>query len=227
MQILRRVFCLASAIMCMVSFADDTKVSANSSWCENFDRAQGNGLPVNWAVEGKKWRVPVTQCKVRNSVLEVVCNRSTGGIAQELKGVDLNRTPIMRWRWRVISFPNNADGRNRKRDDQPVAIYLAMEGGAFSKKSIAYRWEGLTPVGFHGATKYAGVLTVNYIAMRNQASCKVGEWVTETRNVAEDFKRIYGTVPSRFGISVNGNSQYTKSYTVAEIDFIEFIPASK
>ena len=215
---------IVCALLAIPVLADDKKVSANSAWCENFDNVQSNGLPVNWQVEGKKFRVPVTQCAAKGSVLEVRCNQSTGGIAAEIKGVDLNKTPIMRWRWRVLSYPNQADGRVRSRDDQPVALYLAMEAGRIAKNSIAYRWEGLTPVGFHGKTKYAGILTVNFIAMRNQKT-KAGEWVTETRNVAEDFKRIYGTVPTRFGISVNGNSQYTKSSSVAEIDFIEFIPA--
>jgi hypothetical protein len=54
---------------------------------------------------------------------------------------------------------------------------------------------------------------------------KAGEWVTETRNVAEDFKRVYGKIPQKFALSVIGNSQYTQSNTVAELDFVEFIPA--
>ena len=218
------IVCLLCTLFALSAAADGGKPSANSSWCENFDKVHKNGLPAGWNVEGKKWRVPITQCAVKGSVLEVRCNKSTGGIAAEAQGVNLHKTPIMRWRWRVISYPYQADGRNRKRDDQPIAIYLVMEAGKIAKQSLAYRWEGLTPVGFHGQTKYAGILTVNYIAMRNQAT-KAGEWVTETRNVAEDFKRIYGTVPTRFAVSVNGNSQYTKSNSVAEIDFIEFIPA--
>ena len=60
--------------------------------------------------------------------------------------------------------------------------------------------------------------------MRDNKS-KAGEWITETRNVAEDFKRVYGKIPHKFALSVIGNSQYTKSNTVAELDFIEFIPA--
>ena len=46
-------------------------------------------------------------------------------------------------------------------------------------------------------------------------------------NVAQDFKRIYGRIPKKFALSVIGNSQYTHSNTVAEIDFIEFLPEGK
>ena len=109
-------------------------------------------------------------------------------------------------------------------DDQPVSIYVGTSDGMLKKKSIAYRWENLTPQGFEGKTSYAGILTVNYITMRDHRTPN-GEWVTEERNVAEDFKRVYGKVPSEFAISIIGNSQYTQSNTVAEVDFIEFLPA--
>jgi len=219
-------FTLSVGLIMLSSFAADDKVSANSSWCESFDKVQSNGLPVGWSIEGKKWRVPVTQCTAKNSVLTVKCDRSTGCIAIAVKNVDLNKTPVMRWRWRVMSYPQGADGRLKNKDDQPIAIYLAMKDGAFSQTSLAYRWEGLTPKDYVGKTKYAGILTVNYIVMRNQES-KAGEWITETRNVAEDFKKYCGKIPTEFAVSINGNSQYTKSNTVAEIDFIEFIPAGK
>lgn len=183
-----------------------------------------------WRYIGKIPLIPRTVFSVvpsgnnGNSKLVVEARKSSGMMMQYLN-VDLEKTPVMRWRWRVISYPNKADGRKRRRDDQPVAIYIGTDDGAVAKKSIAYRWEGLTPVGYEGKAKYGGgILTVNYIVMRNQDS-KAGEWITETRNVAEDFKRIYGQIPEKFAVNVSGNSQYTKSNTVAEIDFIEFIPA--
>ena len=46
-----------------------------------------------------------------------------------------------------------------------------------------------------------------------------------SRNVAEDFQRIYGVVPKAFALSIIGNSQYTRSNTIAEVDYIEFVPA--
>lgn len=216
---------LALSATVFIYAEDASKPSANSSWCENFDNAQANGQPAKWQSEGSKWRVPETQCTVKDGILTIKCDKSTGGIITDPQVVDLKKTPVMRWRWRVISYPNKADGRKRRRDDQPVAIYIGTDDGAVAKKSIAYRWEGLTPVGYEGKAKYGGgILTVNYIVMRNQDS-KAGEWITETRNVAEDFKRIYGQIPEKFAVNVSGNSQYTKSNTVAEIDFIEFIPA--
>lgn len=202
--------------------------SPGSAWCENFDRSQQSGIPVKWKNEGAKLSVPDTVCVVvagKPSVMQVKCDKSTGGVITA-PNVDLRKYPVMRWRWRVLSYPKNADGRNPKTDDQPIAVYVGMNDGLVKKKSIAYRWETLTPQGYEGRTSYAGVLTVNYITMRNHTT-KAGEWVTEERNVAKDFQRIYGRIPKRFALSVIGNSQYTHSNTVAEIDFIEFLPEGK
>ena len=200
------------------------KLSDNSSWSESFDKAQKSGLPLNWKTEGRKLGVPDTVCTVKDGVLQVKCNKSTGGVIVDTRSVDLKKTPIMRWRWRLLNYPNGADGRDPEKDDQPIAVYLGTNAGFFKKKSIAYRWEDITPQGYEGTVTYAGVLSVHFITMRNNTT-KAGEWITEERNVAEDFKRVYGKVPREFALSVIGNSQYTKSNTVAELDFIEFIPA--
>lgn len=223
---LRNIFILAifSLLPYPAALTDDAaaKLSANSSWSENFDHAQRSGMPAKWSKEGAKLGVPMTVCKVKDSVVQVLCSKSTGGIAIAPK-VDLKKTPVMRWRWRVKQYPPEADGRNPAKDDQPVAIYIGINNGMLKKQSIAYRWETLTPIGFEGGTTYAKILSVHYIVMRNVSS-GTGEWITEKRNILKDFQRVYGKTPDKFAISINGNSQYTKSNTVAEIDFIEFIP---
>lgn len=211
--------------------------SEKCSWQELFKAPQrskkGMILPAKWQVEGTKHGVPVTNCSIvqdresKRSILRLTCNRSTGGIIVELTDkVDLKKTPILRWCWRVKNYPKGADGRFSAKDDQPLAIYLGMDG-ILSKRSVAYRWEGVTPKGFEGKVDYAGGLVkVHYITMQNQDS-PAGKWITETRNVAEDFKRVYGTIPKKFAISIMGNSQYTRSNTVAEVAFVEFIPETK
>ncbi len=222
---LKKLFTLLCVSMLpLLGGGSDTRPSDSSAWCENFDRGGKNNMPTGWKFEGAKWGVPKTLCQIKDSLLVVTSNRATGGIIISPK-VDLNKTPVMRWRWRVRKYPTDADGRDPKRDDQAVAIYVGMSGGMVSKKSIAYRWETVTPVEFEGSAVYGGgIVEVHYIVMRNQ-NTPAGEWVTETRNIAEDLKRIYGKIPTEFAISVCGNSQYTKSNTIAEVDFIEFLPA--
>ena len=205
---------------------------ADSVWRDDFACPGKKSLPKQWQTEGLKPGVPKTVCSIKtvpdnsDPVLEIKCNKSTGGIIFDATAIDLKKTPIMRWRWRVLNYPPQADGRNPKTDDQPVAIYVGMADGLIRKKSVAYRWETLTPQGYEGTTTYAKVLTVHFVTMRNHKT-PVGEWVTETRNVAKDFQRVYGKIPDKFALSIIGNSQYTRSNTVAEIDYIEFVPATQ
>lgn len=209
-----------------------------SAWCENFTAVQAkdkNGvvLPRNWQIEGGKIGVPMTTCTVTEDkelhapVLLVHADRSTGGIICNLTGkVDLTKTPIMRWRWRVLNLPSGGDGRVAAKDDQPVALYIGTSGW-FKKQSLAYRWENETPKGYEGNTVYGGgIVQVHFITLCDKTA-PLGEWRTESRNVAEDFKKAYGSVPREFALSIMGNSQYTKSDTRAEIAFIEFLPAPK
>ena len=214
---------ICAAVFTTAAAEQSGKLSANAVWSDDFSRPQKSGIPAKWKKEGSKWGVPETVCRVVNGVLQIKCDKSTGGIIINPR-INLKKYPVMRWRWRVLSLPVEGDGRNAKKDDQPVGIYVGTSDGMLKKKSIAYRWENLTPQGFEGKTSYAGILTVNYITMRDHRTPN-GEWVTEERNVAEDFKRVYGKVPSEFAISIIGNSQYTQSNTVAEVDFIEFLPA--
>ncbi len=199
-------------------------------WREDFSKPQPNvGLPpVNWKLDGKKFMVPMTSFQIKDApgqsvsgkVLEVHACRSSGALIT-MPRVDLRRYPILRWRWRVHRLPPGADGRTAK-DDQAVAIYFGS-GGILSRKTVAYRWETLTPIGAEGKIVYAGgVVTVHYRCIRNQDS-PVNQWLEEERNVAEDFRRVYGYLPEpdQYVVSVAGNSQYTKSDALAQIDYIE------
>lgn len=189
-------------------------------------------LPDDWEYQAGKMFVPRTQFIIRaeesasgGRVLSVETNRSTGVMMFMLSDhVDLEKTPILRWRWRVHHLPVNGDGRFAKLDDQPVALYFGA-GGALSRRSIGYRWENLTPVGTVWDTSLlGGSVKIEHRCLRNFQT-PAGEWVVEERNVAEDFRRKFGYLPKTFVISIGGNSQYTGSVTRAEIDFFEMAPA--
>ena len=238
---MKRFAALATALTAAVLAAAPENAdcpSPGSVWCEDFDSVQapcGNGvvLPRDWQIEGGKIGVPMTVCTVTEDkarqapVLVVHADRSTGGIICNLSGkVDLTKTPIMRWRWRVLNLPTGGDGRVAAKDDQPVALYIGANGW-IRKQSVAYRWECETPHGHTGDTVYGGgIVQVRFITLCDK-NMPLGEWRTECRNVAEDFQKAYGVVPKNFALSIMGNSQYTKSDTKAEIAFLEFLPAPK
>ncbi|MCX7818867.1 MAG: DUF3047 domain-containing protein [Kiritimatiellae bacterium] len=167
--------------------------------------------------------VPLTDA-AGGRALRMTAEGASGALLMPVDNVSLSRTPILRWRWRVLEWPTDADGRRPDRDDQAVGLYIGA-GRGLRRTSLAYRWETATPVGATGAVSYAGGLVrVHWIALRNRESGT--GFVVEERNVADDWRRLVGgEPPERFAISISCNSQYTHSRAVAELDWLEFAPA--
>ena len=138
------------------------------------------------------------------------------------KELDLHKTPIMKWRWRVIR-PVVFKG-NTEPDDQAAGIYIA-DGTTLRQFSVSYRWENLRSPGAEKIIRYSGgAMTVNAVCLRNRQT-PPGVWVEEERDVLADFQKAFKRgIKSYYAIGISGNSQYTKSNTRVEIDYIEFHP---
>jgi Protein of unknown function (DUF3047) len=194
---------------------------------------KGRRWPKKWKVIATLPGVPDTDFRVvrdaelKKNILRVSVNKSTGlFITDRTIVVDLNKQPIMRWRWRVKGLPKGGDVRKPNKDDQALAMYIGCNGWV-DKKNVSYQWATDTPKGKTGKVSYAaGFVKCSWFVIRNKRD-KLNHWYTEERNVAQDFKKAYGFLPKRFAVSVAGNGQHTGSSTVAEVDFIEFIPAPK
>ncbi|MDD3118919.1 MAG: DUF3047 domain-containing protein [Victivallales bacterium] len=225
---------LAGSVLGIILVTGAAAGEAKSGYRIDFSRTEtrnGHDFPKGWAEKGTKWGVPNTRFYIRKDrktnshILVVEANKATGAILYDIyRHVNLSQTPIMRWRWRVKELPVGADGRNKDKDDQALAVYLGT--GNLIRKSIAYRWETETPIGASGNVSYgSGMIKVAWFCLQNK-TVPAGEWVISQRNVAEDFKKIYGEIPQKFVVSIGGNSQYTQSRALGELDYIEFLPAA-
>jgi hypothetical protein len=204
---------------------------AGTAFGHDIWREEFRSLPAGWEVR----TVPGTEVtKFRADpagadgagVLVMEADNASATFATQLKSVDLRRTPLLRWRWRVLEYPRDADGRVAERDDQAIGIYVS-HGGLFGQRSIAYRWETDTPVGTEGDATYgAGIVKVHWIAVRNQGD-GTGEFRIDERDVAADFQRVFGFVPDDPIIAVTSNSQYTGTRAVAELDWLELQPKAE
>lgn len=195
------------------------------AWREEF-----KAMSPKWEVRGKPGvKTAVFQVRqptgLDHPCLAMESDRASASLLMELDGVNLAKTPILRWRWRVTAFPPNADGRNPDKDDQAIGIYVNA-GSLLSQRSIAYRWETETPPGADGTANYAGGLVkVKWFCLRNKKDGESRTFIIEERNVAEDFKKSFGYIPAKIGIGISCNSQYTASQASAELDWIELVPA--
>ena len=225
---------LAVAVSSSAGEAESDKASVPSpdaSWCNDF--TDSRTLEDEWKFDGRCFLVPRTKFSIdseptasKGKIMAVVSNKATGVMLCAPAKVDLNKTPVMRWRWRVVKPVVLKPGESEP-DDQVVVVYFG-DGTLLKQRCVGYRWEVNTPIDHSGLRKYAaGMMTVSHKTIRN-GSTPVGKWVVEERNVVDDYCRAYGRMPnSYFIISVGANSQYSGSDTRAEIDFIEFIPERK
>lgn len=184
-----------------------------------------DGIPEGWTYRGK-FATPdvsfrIVQDKEAGKVLQVTSNRGSGVIMCELSKVDLNKYPIMRWKWRADKLPAGADARVKAKDDQGLSIYIGY--GRFRQTSVSYAWQTETPKGAKGKSVYNGLVTTYWFSVRNKEDGE-GVWKTEERNVRDDILREFGTseLPEDLALTISSNSQYTGTNCRMSLAYIEF-----
>jgi hypothetical protein len=121
--------------------------------------------------------------------VRAVCDASASGLFLE-REIDLTATPVLEWRWRVDrAFPPGADEATKAGDDYPARLYVVRRGGValWRTRALNYVWASGRPAGADWPNAYAG--QAHMIALRSGPG---GAWVTERRNLREDFRRFHG-----------------------------------
>lgn len=216
---------IASGAALCAALAQDSG-AAKALWREDF-----NTMPDAWKVRTKPGTSPAVFTAAKDpatgeTFLNMAATNASASLVTDPEHLDPQKAPVIRWRWRVAVFPQGADGRNPDKDDQAIGVYIST-GSFLRQRSIAYRWETDTPVGAEGTTTYAaGVVSVKWICLRNRQSSDGKTFLVEERNFLEDFRKAYGFEPKQIGISISCNSQYTGTTAEAQLDWMEFLPAS-
>ena len=145
-------------------------------------------------------------------VLHLKSRNEGSTILKDIKGkVNLKETPIVEWTWKAVVLPKGGNSCVKATDDQGAQIYVAWPRfpEAVRSRIIGYVWDTTAPVGTVCKSEKTG--TVTYVVVRSGGT-ELGQWLTERRNVREDFKKIYGEEPdSPGGISVSIDSNDTNS----------------
>jgi len=160
------------------------------------------GVPPGW--EQQRWGTPAYDFTVvEDGGRRVIHLKSAGdssNISKDIRGkVNLKETPVIEWRWKVVTLPAGADSRRKETDDQAAQLYVTWPRfpEAVRSRIIGYIWDTTAPAGLTVKSQKTG--TVTYVILRSGTK-ELGQWVTERRNVREDFVRIYGEEPVEPGI---------------------------
>lgn len=127
------------------------------------------------------------------TVLRADSKGSASGLFKEVR-VDLTKTPVLRWRWKVANVLEGVDEQSKPGDDYPARIYVVFSGGLFfwRTRAIDYVWSNNQPIGSHWPNAFTG--NAMMLAVESGPD-KLGRWVEEQRNIAEDYKRLFGGEP--------------------------------
>jgi hypothetical protein len=120
------------------------------------------------------------------------CFDSASGLFLRRK-IDLGATPVIEWSWRVDAvFDPAVDETTKAGADFPARLYVVRGTtlAPWRAQAISYVWASAMPSGSDWPNPFTS--QVHMIALRSGAPSVPGEWVTERRNIREDFRRYHG-----------------------------------
>jgi len=136
-------------------------------------------------------------------------------------GFKLKDYPMLSWKWQVKRFPDKSKAlADKERDDYAARVYVIFPFLTFSSsKFIEYVWDEKLPVGT--VVKSPNGNNIRTIVVRSGKG-EEGRWYAQTRNVYEDYNRVFGKKPGMNvgAVAIMCNANNTKSEAEAMFDEI-------
>jgi len=190
------------------------------------------GIPGDW--KAQNWGRGANDFEIvadnGQRVLHLKSKGDSSTISRDLRGqgqFNLRETPVLEWSWKVITLPTGGNACQKSTDDEAAQVYVAWLRFPETVRSliIGYIWDSTAPVGTICKSQKTG--TVTYIVLRSGGG-ELGKWITERRNVVEDFRKIYGEVPDNpTALSLSIDSDDTASSAESFIGRIVFTRPSR
>lgn len=156
------------------------------------------------------------------------CEEATASGLYLRESIDLRKTPIMEWNWRVDETFTDIDETSRAGDDYPARLYVVDERRVmrWRTRALNYVWASQMAEGSDWPNAY---LAQNHmIAVRSGPPEESGQWFTQRRNVREDFMRYHGRVVDRIdAVAIMTDCDDTGQRAQAWYGTIRFLPESE
>ncbi|PWU18803.1 MAG: hypothetical protein C5B48_14380 [Candidatus Rokuibacteriota bacterium] len=170
-----------------------------------------HGVPAGWQAQSwgsGKYDFTVV-AEGQQKALRLRSDDDSSTISKEIK-IDVKQFPIVQWRWKVTALPKSGDARRKETDDEAAQLYVTFPRfpSAVRSRIIGYIWDSNAPAASVFPSAKVGMVT--FVVVRS-GEADAGKWYTETRNVLEDYKRIYNEDPGESvgAVSLSINSQNT------------------
>ena len=157
----------------------------------------------------------------RGEVLKAQSQNAASGLFKKVE-IDLTQTPYLNWSWRVDRLIEGNNEREKSGDDYPARLYVVVSGGLFFWKTRAlnYVWSSHQPANTHWPNAFTS--NARMVAVRS-GDKRLGQWISEKRNVREDLKQLFGEEITRIdAIAIMSDSDNSGQSTTAYFGDISF-----
>ena len=188
------------------------------------DRFQGginaDGIPLGWKLEktpGPSSKYAIEREK-EDHLLRLLSVNDGFGLRKEMT-FDIRQYPYLSWWWKAMQLPKGGDIRKKETDDQAGQIFVVFPRfpSLVNSRSMGYIWDTQAPKGLAGTS--SAYNKAKYVVLQSGAE-KLNQWVFESRNVYEDYKKYFQEDPPPVGaVLIYINTQHTQ--TSAEFCFTE------
>lgn len=156
-------------------------------------------------------------------VVRAQCDHSASGMVW--KGdIDLAKTPVLHWRWKIARIYPGLDERSKAGDDFPARVYVVTGTRwlPWTIKSLSYVWSSAAPNPSWWESPYTDQARMVPV---ETGAAHVGQWRRESRNVREDFKRVFGVDVTEVGaVAVMTDCDDSGNHGVAWYGDLRFSP---
>ena len=206
---------VAVALLGLAMIASADRAVIIEDWTAN--RVSQRGIPSGWTGEGFGRRADydfTIEQAGDARVLHLKSNDEHSTIVRDITGkVRLKETPILEWTWKASVLPTGGDVRRKKTTDIAAQLYIIWPRfpALLRSRIIGYVWDATTPAATMVKSEKTG--TVTFIVLRSGTK-DLGKWLTERRNVAEDYRDIFGEFPedpTAISISIDSNDTHSSA----------------
>jgi Protein of unknown function (DUF3047) len=197
----------------------------------------GETLPAGWQ--------PLTFSKISRhtgyslvadagtTVVRAASDQSASGLTRAI-AISPVQYPVIQWRWKVNNVLQKGDVTSRDGDDYPARIYITfafdpdkagyldrleyqaarlIQGKDVPYRAISYIWGSNSPAGTMIPNAYTDKVMMFVV---ESGPGKLQQWVTESRNVYEDYLKAFGEEPAMIsGVAIMTDTDNTGESAVA------------
>ncbi|HEY5973744.1 MAG TPA: DUF3047 domain-containing protein [Geobacteraceae bacterium] len=148
------------------------------------------------------------------TVLKAESRHAASGLIKKVS-VDPQKLPLLRWTWKVAHSLKKEDVKSKKGDDFAARVYVVFPRGAlfWKTRAINYVWANKLAKGTAVPSPYTKNAMIVAVETGDD---RAGSWLSEERNVYEDYRQLFGEEPPTVGaVAVMSDTDDTEDEVTA------------